>query len=49
MDYITDINTDIPSRLCTFNVDPDKMDELMTTLEGLGETNTHIEGWSVVQ
>ncbi len=46
IDGVSDIETDIPSRICTFKLANNDLD-IEAKLDELGESNTHIAGWSM--
>lgn len=43
---ITDITTDIPSRICTFNMKTGSLD-LKAILDEFSKTNDHIAGYTI--
>ncbi len=43
---ITDITTDIPSRICTFRMKSGSLD-LKTILDEFSKTNDHIAGYTI--
>ena len=48
LDGITDVETDIGERVCSFKVDHGAID-LTAKLNDLSKTNDHIAGWSLLE
>lgn len=44
VDGISNIQTDVPSRTCTFELDDETID-ITAKLNELADTNEHIAGW----